>query len=153
VADKCSGIFIVRNDGKVLTCKVSGQKNQWTIPKGKVEKGETLWEGAVRETYEESNIDVSGVTNKYELEKQRYTHRKKVLHPFIVFEQENPELELSKVTLLCNSIVPMDASWNAGNPEISGYAWVELDEAKRRLHYSQANCIERIKNILNSIND
>ncbi len=48
-------------EGKILLCKraIEPRKGFWTLPAGFMEEGETLEEGAIRETVEEAGIDVS----------------------------------------------------------------------------------------------
>lgn len=47
-------------DGKVLLCKrgIEPQKDKWTIPAGFLENNETVEEGALRETMEETRLKV-----------------------------------------------------------------------------------------------
>lgn len=53
---------------KVLLAKRSGKENNFSgkycIPGGKVENGESLKNAAIRELREETNIDISGLSNK-----------------------------------------------------------------------------------------
>lgn len=56
-----SGIVLKYND-KCLLCKRSDKythPNKWFIPAGKIEVGETPRESAVRELFEETNIEIS----------------------------------------------------------------------------------------------
>jgi len=56
-----SGV-IVKCQDKVLLCKRAPYKsypNMWSIPGGKIEKGEDTKEAAIREFLEETNIDLS----------------------------------------------------------------------------------------------
>lgn len=70
---KWAGI-ILKHDNKVLLCKRSPEKslpNTWSIPSGHVEIGESPGAGAIREFYEETNIELDneidfiGFVNKY----------------------------------------------------------------------------------------
>jgi ADP-ribose pyrophosphatase YjhB (NUDIX family) len=47
-------------EGKILLCKraIEPRKGYWTLPAGFMEEGETLEEGAIRETVEEAGIEV-----------------------------------------------------------------------------------------------
>ena len=57
------GMFIVREDHRILIGHPTNHApNVWSIPKGKIETGETSLEGAIRETLEETNIDLSDYT-------------------------------------------------------------------------------------------
>ena len=56
-----SGVILKYRD-KCLLCKRSekySNPNQWFIPTGKIEKGETPREAAVRELYEETDFELS----------------------------------------------------------------------------------------------
>jgi ADP-ribose pyrophosphatase YjhB (NUDIX family) len=45
----------------------------WSIPKGKVEVGETMINAAIRETYEETNINLSKADSFIMLDMVTYT--------------------------------------------------------------------------------
>ena len=72
--ERYSGILIKCGE-KVLLCKRSPFQSLlgvWSIPAGSIEKGETPKEGAIRELYEETLIDVDiddlkmvGIINRY----------------------------------------------------------------------------------------
>lgn len=137
-----AGIFLVRTNGTVLICHPTNHKPDFfSIPKGKIEDGESPAEAAIRETFEETNIDLAGCT-MVALEMVNYQSKKKALHPFIVFEHENRLLNWDCFDLKCNSFVPED---KGGFPEMDGYKWVTLDEAIPLLHETQSVCIEKIK--------
>ncbi len=56
-----SGVILKYND-KCLLCKRNSEDshpNQWFIPTGKIERGETPREAAVRELYEETDFELS----------------------------------------------------------------------------------------------
>ncbi|MEY8264384.1 MAG: NUDIX hydrolase [Bermanella sp.] len=48
-------------ENKILLCKraIEPRKGYWTLPAGFMEQGETLQEGAVRETLEEAGIEIN----------------------------------------------------------------------------------------------
>ena len=53
---------IVKHKDKILLCKRNNQGSfpgMWSIPGGKLEEGETTKEGAMREFFEETNVDIS----------------------------------------------------------------------------------------------
>jgi ADP-ribose pyrophosphatase YjhB (NUDIX family) len=45
-------------EGRILLCH-RRDANVWNLPGGQVERGETLWQAAIRETYEETGLEVS----------------------------------------------------------------------------------------------
>ena len=145
-----AGIFIVRKDKTILICHPTNHdQNVWSIPKGKVEDGETNLEAAIRETYEETNLYLSGLTefSIIELNSVNYTHGKKKISPFLFYENENSNInwvELNK-TIMCNSNVPDD---RGGFPEMDGYRWVTITEAKKLIHNTQVIALDEIEKLL-----
>jgi predicted NUDIX family NTP pyrophosphohydrolase len=110
-----AGIFLVRKDGKILIGHPSGHdKNFYSIPKGKMDGDETPWQGAMRETYEETNIDLQPIEldKIYELKMVKYKHGRKCIHPFVIFEAEN-NIDFNNFEIKCNAFIPEDASWNS----------------------------------------
>jgi 8-oxo-dGTP pyrophosphatase MutT (NUDIX family) len=141
-----AGMFLVNKDGKLLVCHPTNHSQSfWSIPKGKVEDGEYYLDAAIRETYEETNIKLTFAKNVIKMEPQTYSHKKKILYPFVVFEKDNLHLNWDKFEIKCNSNVPQD---RGGFPEMDDYKWVSLDEAKTILHETQKNCIDEIKKML-----
>lgn len=147
MAIETAGILFLNNEFKLLVGHPTGHEG-WSIPKGKLEEGETSYEAALRETWEETNVDLGLVVAYIELEPVRYTHGKKKLKPFIVFEDENSKINSKGFELKCNSIVPDDAKWNAGKPEMDDFKWVTIDEAKEILHYTQVECLQIIIDLI-----
>lgn len=143
-----AGIFLVRKDGSLLVCHPTNHdKNFWSIPKGKVEEGEYYIDAAIRETYEETNVNLSDCKNIRALDSVNYSHKKKILYPFVVLESENLSLKWDEFELKCNSNVPDE---RGGFPEMDDYKWVSLKEARGLLHYTQTACLDKIQNILDN---
>jgi ADP-ribose pyrophosphatase YjhB (NUDIX family) len=95
-----SGILVKAND-KVLLCKRNNEGSlpgEWSIPGGKVNEGETPIDGAVREFYEETNLEITKPINLCGMLK-RYTRDgltvKGLMYTFIleVDEEIYPDLE------------------------------------------------------------
>jgi 8-oxo-dGTP pyrophosphatase MutT (NUDIX family) len=149
-----AGIYLVNNEGKVLMGKPSGHNDTfWSIPKGKMEEGETAWQTAMRETQEESNVDLKDIEldKIYELPKVKYTSGKKCIYPFVILECEN-DMDFSKLDIKCNAIVPADAKWNAGKPEFDEFKWGTFDEAEKMLHSSQQGSIKLVRDLYKKCN-
>ena len=53
------GALILNNEGKILLVKTYKWKNQYIIPGGHVEVGETMEQALKREIKEETNLDIS----------------------------------------------------------------------------------------------
>lgn len=147
-----AGIFLVNSKHQVLICHPTKHSDTlWSIPKGKVENGEKIFDAAVRETFEETNVNLSNYKLAATMEPVNYTHRKKILHPFIIYEECNTTLgNFNDFELKCNSNVPLE---RGGFPEMDDYRWVSFDEAKRLLHNVQAECIDKVKEWVKSVDE
>jgi len=146
---KTAGIFFINKEGKLLVAHPTGHDpNFWSIPKGKLEEGESSIDAALRETYEETNVDLGLFTKIYELDEIRYKNGKKKLKPFIIFEDENSKIDSLTFDLKCNSIVGPDSKWNNGKPEMDGFKWVSVDEAIDLLHPTQVQVLGVIKDLI-----
>lgn len=89
-----AGGVVKNNEGKLLFIY---RKKRWDLPKGKVEKGETLQEGATREVKEETGVkkikvgDLVGVT--YHIFKRNNRYQLKESHWFYMTTKYDGELE------------------------------------------------------------
>jgi len=147
-----AGIFIVRKDNKVLVCHPTRHKlDFWSIPKGKINDGETHLKCAIRETYEETNIDLSDKNiffKIYPLEAVNYRHKKKILFPFLYLENENSSFDWDSIEIKCNSSVSED---RGDFLEMDDYKWLSTEEARPLLHDTQAACLNKILEIINGV--
>lgn len=146
--EHASGIFILRKDGKLLICHPTNHAvDFYSIPKGKIELGETKIEAAIRETFEETNIDLFGTKDFHvtQLESVGYRSGKKTLHPFLYKEKLISTFDWENIEIKCNSNVPIE---RGGFPEMDGYKWVEISEAKPLLHETQVIALSQIEELL-----
>jgi len=141
-----AGLFLINKSNELLICHPTNHpKDVWSLPKGKVEALETNIEACVRETFEETNIDLSDYKDKMTLlDSVNYSHRKKMLIPFVLFESDCDGLDLSSQTIQCNSNVPEE---RGGFPEMDDYRWVSIDEARGLLHETQVACLDKVKGL------
>lgn len=138
------GIFLVSKDQKVLVGKSHGSNRRilYSIPKGKVEEGETHRQAALRELFEEANIDIKNWEDRLkELPSVKYKNRKKTLKPFYIFDIDREMFSQVK----CNAYT------EKGIPEFFDLEWIDLEECRTALHPSQQVCIEKIIEIKNEI--
>jgi 8-oxo-dGTP pyrophosphatase MutT (NUDIX family) len=143
-----SGLFIVRQDNQILICHPTNHKRDFfSIPKGKVEDDETFLEAAFRETYEETNLDLSKSNDFtiFPMQSVNYSHKKKILYPFLCLEKVESNFNWEDQVIKCNSNVPED---RGGFPEMDGYKWVTLNNARDLLHETQVACIDKILEII-----
>lgn len=144
-----AGIFIIRKDKKLLICHPTNHKTDfWSIPKGKVDEGEKIFDAALRETYEETNLELRSNSNFsiHLLAPVNYGHKKKILHPFVYLESVNSNFDWVKEEIKCNSNVPLE---RGGFPEMDDYKWVTIDEARTLLHETQVACLDKVLEISN----
>lgn len=148
-----AGIFFFNNDYKLLIGHPTGSGSEtWSIPKGKLEKYETSFEAAIRETFEETNVQLSLLSSHYELPFIKYKNAKKKLKAFVIFENENNLINSNNFDLKCNSLVEKDSKWNAGLPEMDNLKFVTIEEAKQLLHETQIVCLDIIQELINNKN-
>lgn len=141
-----AGVFLVNKENQILICHPTNHpSNVWSIPKGKVEKNEEFIDAAIRETYEETNIDLSDSDSFIPLEVQTYSHKKKSLISFLVLESKNPKINFDSFELKCNSNVPEE---RGGFPEMDDYVWVDIEIARDLLHPTQIASLDKIEELI-----
>lgn len=120
-----AGGVVINPNGQVLL--ISQHGIDWTLPKGHVDKGESLLEAAEREIYEESGV--SGLEMIKELGSyQRYRIGKHGEDDKSEFKTIN--MFLFRVDNCDNQLCPVD-------PENPGASWFNLDEAADKITISQ----------------
>jgi len=117
------GVLVLNPARELLLCHVTGQ-NHWDLPKGGIEAGETPLQAALRETVEESGLQLRAET-LLDLGRLPYTHKKN-LHLFAVCM---PRFDLAD--LHCESHY-LDRPSGRLLPEMDGYGWFDFTEALRQ---------------------
>lgn len=135
------GIFLIDENEKILVCHITGRPmcgNNWSIPKGLTDEGETEMEAAVRELKEETGLVVSiyGLTPLTPLV---YKSGKKTLHPFIF------KLGKSGHTLKITCDSYFESKNGTMLPEVDAFKWASLDEAANLLHESQVKVLPEVR--------
>lgn len=143
---KAAGMFLVNKDNKILVGHPTHHKPEfWSIPKGKVDDGETLLEAAIRETWEESNVQLDSNDGQYtQLNKRVYKHKKKEITSYVRLEMVDEDWD--NLDIKCNSNVPEE---RGGFPEMDDYKWVTLDEARNILHDTQVASLDEVNILIN----
>lgn len=144
--------FLIHSFGKYLICHATSLDNtfsysdqKWGIPKGLVEKGDTLLGTAVRETLEETGLDLyelhdSGIVSINHHLQFKYKTTKKTVHVFYADAKE----DITKYKLKCNSMVmPFNI------PENDFFMWVNWETAnmmvsKRQKELFSAENLQKI---------
>ena len=143
------GFFIFnKNTKKVLFGHVTNN-NEWSIPKGKQEEGETLFQAALRELEEEANITKDFISKcyVYKLDPINYNHKKKRLNSFLAICEETP------TDISCPSTF-VDSYGNK-LPELDMHRWFEIPEVVNKLfpiHYTQHQAFLQAYEILKNEN-
>jgi 8-oxo-dGTP pyrophosphatase MutT (NUDIX family) len=141
-----SGIFIVNKKNEVLICHPTNHAPTfWSIPKGVVEKGEMILDAAIRETFEETNIDFSKAIGLRQLESVEYKKGKKLLYPFLAWEPAIYGIDWNSFDIKCNSFVPVE---KGGFPEMDSYLWCSIPEAITLVHEAQIPALTQIIQIV-----
>jgi 8-oxo-dGTP pyrophosphatase MutT (NUDIX family) len=133
-----AGIFIFDTTGKILICRPTGitTKDGWSIPKGKQEKGEEVIDAALRETFEETSLQLTSYKKKLvDLGIEKYNSKKKKLWGFAVKVNE----KINVRDLLC-VVKNNDGKIKI---EIDLYEMVDPEEALDRIHYTQAKLLKK----------
>lgn len=89
--EKCCGCVIFNGDNVLL---IKQTNNYWGVPKGHMESGESEEETAVRETKEETNIDVEIISKKRYI--TNYVTDKNIFKEVVFFLTKPKSFELVK---------------------------------------------------------
>jgi predicted NUDIX family NTP pyrophosphohydrolase len=116
---------------EVLLVHPSGNYNRrapWGIPKGLPDEGESLVDAAVRETKEETAVEVD-VGSLTPLGYVEYTRSRKRIHAF--------------AAAALTDAAPQPGCWEVDRAE-----FLPLEEARRKIHPDQAPLLERLLEML-----
>lgn len=133
------GIFFVNDANKILIghpTHSSDGSGFWTIPKGKMDEGETEEQTAKREFFEESGLSIDGFPDgvlEY-VGQEVYRHKKKKIVTY------HFKTEMYVPEPVCMSFLEKNGEQI---PEIDRFRWVTFDEAVKLLHYAQSAILQR----------
>ncbi len=117
------GILILSEQQELLLCHVTGQ-DHWDLPKGGAHAHESPLQAALRETREETGLDLAADALR---ELGRFDYRpKKDLHLFATLM---PRFDLAQ--LRCESQFSQDGTGQR-LPEMDGYDWVRFERVGER---------------------
>lgn len=149
---KSSG-FLINSFGKYLLCHAtcfngsfSRNDGHWGVPKGIVEGNDTLLETAIRETVEETGINIPMLVSKgnvviYEDLLFRYRTTKKSVYVYYV----ESKIDLTLNTLKCTSRIT-----GSHLPENDAFCWVDWNTAREMVSKRQKELFsdENLKKIV-----
>lgn len=142
------GIYLFNSEDKLLIAHPTNHgPNVWSIPKGRIDDGETSeYEVAVRELWEETNINLKNFSSKLEsvvpFDYVRYRNTNKYLRGFFVKVNDT----FIGHELKCHSWVYRDGK--AVFHEMDDFKWVSLDEARPVLNEFQNINIELCQDLI-----
>jgi bis(5'-nucleosidyl)-tetraphosphatase len=133
IEEVSAGAVIYRDDPNTGSRKylvLHYPAGHWDFPKGAVEKGETEEQAAKREIFEETGLKVNGFIPNFRREIEYHYRRQNGLsHKRVIFFLANSDISTVKISF-----------------EHSGYEWLTLDQALRRLTFENAKNVLRESN-------
>ena len=158
-----SGILVYRiinGEIQVLLGKNGGPRwlkrsvGAWNIPKGHIEEGENLLDGAIREFMEETslNIDIGDITEKIYLGTSK-TSSGKIVHIFAINHDYANSPETFKVEIssnMCETEWPIKSGKMITVPELSEAYYFKMNVAKRMIFPYQKIFLDRLEEALKS---
>ena len=144
-----NGAYIIDSLGKILiTHPTNHPMTTWSIPKGLSDLEETSKESAIRETLEETNLDLYlylDVTTYKDMGTENYGHNKKKLRAHL-FYIDLP-LSESDMDLTCRSMFICDyTGFELAENDIT--KWMDIKFARDFLHYSQQSILKKVDDLL-----
>lgn len=136
-----AGVIILNELNEIFLCKVTGQP-QHDIPKGLIDDGEQPIQSALRETMEETSIQLQQASLK-DLGVFDYIKNKK-LHLFLSYAKKD-DIDLS--SLKCESFFE-NRYTKKMTPEVEGYVWVPIEQIDK---YVTANMNNTLQNVFTKI--
>ena len=126
IEETSAGIVLFRKEGtKKMFLLLHYPSGHWDFVKGKMEKGESTMETAIRETEEETGItDVRFLENFEEWIEYNFQYKGEIVHKKVVFFLGETRTEEVKIS----------------NEHLS-YAWKEYNEAMEKTTFDNAKTI------------
>lgn len=134
------GIVIINNKNQILGCIPTnkGKDTLIDVPKGHMEEGETPYECAIRETIEETGLDLSHL-NLIDCGEFKYLPKKR-LHLF------KCHYNIEDISKLSCSTDYFDEKRNKYFPEVCGYRWVNINDVENNFYRNLAPILKDICN-------
>jgi len=126
---------------RILVCHPTNSRwNNWSIPKGVMEKGEEIYDVCVRELNEETGIDIDkiNILASHRLPTRKYQKQEKSLESYLIIT----DTDFSDHKFISNLVEGKDF------PEIDKWKWVTLEEAVKMIHQSQIENLPLIPTLI-----
>ena len=130
--------IIITDGHQFLIGHVSFQ-NWWDIPKGRLELGEMPRDAAIRETYEETGLEINP-DDLLDLGMFYYLPKKR-LHLFLLIAPDLPPIEKMQCTTLYNPIKRTDFLL----PEMDRWVYIPFSKKKKFLIRAMADVIGKVE--------
>ena len=126
IEETSAGIVLFRKEeSKILFLLLHYPSGHWDFVKGKMEKGESTRETAIREAEEETGItDITFIENFEEWIEYNFKHQGELVQKKVVFflaETKTKEVKISH--------------------EHSGYTWMDYNEAMEKTTFNNAKTV------------
>jgi 8-oxo-dGTP pyrophosphatase MutT (NUDIX family) len=126
IEETSAGIVLFRKEGsKKLFLLLHYPSGHWDFVKGKMEKGESTHQTAIRETKEETGIaDITFIENFEEWIEYNFKHQGEVVQKKVVFflaETKTKEVKISH--------------------EHSGYTWIDYNSSMEKTTFDNAKTV------------
>lgn len=145
---KSAGVLVYKKENeklKVLLCHFGGpywkgiDKYGWSIPKGLINKNEKVYDAAIREFEEETNLKL---TKNISFLGSKKVNRNKLVVMF--YAEENFDLTDCKSNTF-ELEYPKKSGIIHTYPEMDMYEYMDIDEAKERIISNQIYFIEKLE--------
>ena len=133
---------LILTDGKKFLICHPSKSPYWDLPKGGIKEYETPLQACIRETWEETDLDISNKATK-DLGLFKYTKRKK-LHLYMITTDKLPSISFYK----CNTSVELN---NNIFPEMDKYMYITFAELESFLTPAMQEVLKMV--FKNSINN
>jgi len=136
---KISSGLVLTDDNYILGCKV-GYGSRFDIPKGIIDKNETPLNACLRETKEETGLDINPVDlksyGKFDYLKGKFA---KDLYIFKLHTNNLPDIRKMK----CNSFFTDRVTGNQ-KPEVIGYKYIPINEMNKYFTKSMTTVLQKV---------
>ena len=126
IEETSAGIILFRKEeSKKIFLLLHYPSGHWDFVKGKMEKGESFYDTAIRETKEETGIaDITFVENFEEWIEYNFQHQGELVNKKVVFFLAETKTKNVKIS-----------------HEHQGYAWMDYNESMERTTFDNAKTI------------